>query len=270
MARPDAVTDDVIADFKRDGAVKLKGLLSPDWIAALRDGVERNISEPGPYAKRYTPDGKDWFFFGDYCNWRRIPEYEDTLKNSPAPDAAATLMNSEKVVLFHEHVLVKEPRTAERTPWHHDQPYYCVEGTQTCSLWIPLDPVRREVCVEFVAGSHLWGKQFMPAKFNADQRYERAPNELEPVPDIEAERESHTLLSWDMEPGDAIAFSFLTLHGAPGNSDGGTRRRAFAARYVGDDAVYAKRPGEVSPQFPNVRLEHGTPLRGEDFPVVRG
>jgi hypothetical protein len=31
--------------------------------------------------------------------------------------------------------------TLERTPWHHDQPYYPVDGEQIVSLWMPLDPV---------------------------------------------------------------------------------------------------------------------------------
>ena len=43
---------------------------------------------------------------------------------------------------YHEHVLVKEPGTAARTPWHHDQSYYPVDGDDLCSLWIPVDPVR--------------------------------------------------------------------------------------------------------------------------------
>jgi len=270
MTDPTPLSSDTIEAFQRDGAVKLEAVFDPAWIATLRDGIDRNLDHPSEYAKLYTPEGKPGFFFGDYCSWRRIPEYEDFLKNSPAPDLAAALMGSETVVLFHEHVLVKEPNTEERTPWHHDGPYYCVEGTQTCSLWIPLDPVARETCVEFVAGSHKWGKRFMPAKFKAGQSYERSEDGLEPAPDIEAERDRHTILGWDMQPGDAIAFSYLTLHGAPGNSSAGTRRRAFAARYVGADAVYVKRPGEVSPPFPNVTLDHGVPLRGEDFPVVRG
>lgn len=264
---PDTATVDA---FRRDGAVKLSAAFSPEWIAELRDGIDRNMAEPGPFGRTYTPEGKPGFFFGDYCNWRRIPEYEDFLKNSPAADLAGQLMGSRKVVLFHEHVLVKEPGTEERTPWHHDQPYYCVEGTKTCSLWIPLDPVPREVCVEFVAGSHAWGKRFLPTKFKGEA-YDRADDGLEPLPDIELQRGEHTILGWDMEPGDAIAFSFLTVHGAPGNpGHGGNRRRAFAARFCGDDVIYVKRKGEVSPPFPNVRLNHGDPLRGEDFPVLRG
>ena len=91
-----------------------------------------------------------------------------------------------------------------------------------------------------------------------------------PAPDIEAARDDYSILGWDMEPGDAIAFSFLTVHGAPGNLQSGARRRAFAARYCGGDVVFAQRAGEVSPPFPDVRLNHGEPLRGDDFPVVRG
>jgi ectoine hydroxylase-related dioxygenase (phytanoyl-CoA dioxygenase family) len=63
--------------------------------------------------------------------------------------------------IFHEHVLVKEPKTSESTSWHHDQPYYCVDGEQVCSIWLPLDPVPKESGLEFVAGSHLLGKMFM-------------------------------------------------------------------------------------------------------------
>jgi ectoine hydroxylase-related dioxygenase (phytanoyl-CoA dioxygenase family) len=39
-------------------------------------------------------------------------------------------MRARKINLFHEHVLVKEPGTLEPTPWHHDLPYWTLEGTQ--------------------------------------------------------------------------------------------------------------------------------------------
>ena len=38
-------------------------------------------------------------------------------------------------------VLVKEPGTKEKTPWHHDQPYSPIDGADIISFWIPLDPV---------------------------------------------------------------------------------------------------------------------------------
>jgi ectoine hydroxylase-related dioxygenase (phytanoyl-CoA dioxygenase family) len=64
-------------------------------------------------------------------------------------------MGSTQVRFFHDHVLVKERGTVQRTPWHQDIPYYNVEGRQNVSMWIPVDPVPRGVTLEFVVGSHL-------------------------------------------------------------------------------------------------------------------
>ena len=259
--------EEAVTGFRIDGAAVLRGVLSPFWIETLRRGVECNIREPGPYRRGYTKPGAPGNFFGDYCNWARIGEYRQFLFNSPLPALAATLMGSAKVNLFHEHVLVKEPGTLDRTPWHHDQPYYCVDGRDTCSFWVPLDPVARESGVEFVAASHAWGRWFTPTKFVGAQ-FERHEPGYQTMPVIDDDRESYRFLSWDMEPGDCIAFHFLTVHGAPGNASPTTRRRAFAARFTGDDAVYVQRAGEMSPPFPEVTLEPGQPLDSETFPVV--
>ena len=129
----------VIDAFRNDGATILREVFSEFWIEELRAGIDFNMATPGPYTRKYTKQGEPGFFFGDYCNWQRIPHYKSFLFESPAANIAAELMGSSKVNLFHEHVLVKEPSTEDRTPWHHDQPYYCVNGFDTCSLWIPLD-----------------------------------------------------------------------------------------------------------------------------------
>ncbi len=253
--------------FQTDGATVLRGVFT-GWMEKLRAGIERNMAEPGPFQRIYTPAGSTGRFVGDYCNWARIPEYRSFVFESPAAGIAAELTGSKSVRFFHEHILVKEPGTREVTPWHHDQPYYCVDGSQVASLWIPLDPVPKDVCVEFVAGSHRWGRWFRPRKFNG-VAYDHKSDSLEDMPDISAHREDYRLLSWDLEPGDAIAFHFLTVHGAPGNPST-NRRRAFAARWLGDDAVYARRSGEISPPFPGLdaRLKPGDPLAAEEFPLV--
>ena len=63
-------------------------------------------------------------------------------------------MQSVKVNLFHEHVLVKEIGSKKRTPWHQDQSYYCVDGADNCSLWIPLDYKSKSNCPDFIIKSH--------------------------------------------------------------------------------------------------------------------
>jgi ectoine hydroxylase-related dioxygenase (phytanoyl-CoA dioxygenase family) len=110
-------------------------------------------------------------------------------------------MKSDKVNLFHEHAVVKEPGTKDRTPWHHDQPYYCVDGDDNVSLWIPLDPVPEERAVEFIRGSHKWGRWFTPTKFIGVD-YERDDEGFETMPDIEAERHKYDIVSFGLEPGD--------------------------------------------------------------------
>ena len=262
------VPDETAESYDRDGAVLLRGAFK-DWVRTLSAGVDRNVAEPGPYMTVNTPEGNPGRFFDDYCNWSRIPEYRDFVERSPAAAIVGRLTKSESVRIFHEHVLIKEPGTLERTPWHHDLPYYCVDGWQLCSLWVPLDPVPRETCPEFVAGSHRWGKVFLPRKF-VQVDYERPGEGLEPIPDIEGHRADYDILSWDLAPGDAIAFHFLTVHGAPPNLSADHRRRGFSTRWLGDDATFAERPGEVSPPFPELvgRLKHGDSLDVEEFPVM--
>ena len=81
-----------IASYDRDGAVCLRGIFDMRWIDLLRAGVERNLREPGRYAKRYTPEGQPGMFFGDYCNWDRIPEYRTFFYDSQAKEVAGELM----------------------------------------------------------------------------------------------------------------------------------------------------------------------------------
>jgi ectoine hydroxylase-related dioxygenase (phytanoyl-CoA dioxygenase family) len=262
------LTPDQVDEFRRDGVLQLRGVFG-DWIDTLRAGVETNLRAPGPFGRDYLEPGQDGRFFGDYCNWNRIDEYRHFMFDSPAPEIAADLMQSDSVRIFHEHVLVKEPGTDKVTPWHHDQPYYCVDGRQVCSMWIPLDAVGVETCPEFIAGSHDWGRWFLPRKFSGID-YDHDDEKLEPMPDIDRHRAEYDIRSWDLEPGDAIAFHFLTIHGAPSNLSATRRRRGFAARWLGDDTVYAKRSGEISPPFPGLerRLQPGDPLQAEEFPVV--
>jgi ectoine hydroxylase-related dioxygenase (phytanoyl-CoA dioxygenase family) len=253
--------------FETDGATVLRGVFK-GWTDLLAEGIAENAREPGPWFRDYTPDKPSGKFFGDYCNWNRIVPFRQFVEQSPAAEVARSLMQSRQSRIFHEHVLVKEAGADKPTPWHHDSPYYCVDADQAVSLWIPLDPVPRATCLEFVAGSHRWGKMFRPRKFSG-VNYERSIGGLEDMPDIEAHRGDYRILGWDMEPGDAIAFNFHAVHGAPGNSSGTTARRVVSVRWLGDNAVYADRGGETSPPYPQLaKLKAGDPLPESEFPFI--
>jgi ectoine hydroxylase-related dioxygenase (phytanoyl-CoA dioxygenase family) len=258
-------TSQQVADFCRDGAVLLPGLFT-DWVDRLRRGVERNMESPGVYASENLKPGDSGRFFDDYCNWTRIPDFTDFVRNSPAAQAAAELMRSHRAQFFHDHVLVKEPGTSKPTPWHQDAPYYFVDGKQTVSFWIPLDPVA-DATLRCIGGSHEWQKLVLPVRWLSDENFYAGEDGYLPVPDPDAEPQKYSVLEWSMEPGDAVAFHYRTVHGARGNL-ARRRRRAFSARWVGDDARYVTRPGRTSPPYPGNEMKDGQRLREDWFPVL--
>ena len=257
------LTQSDIEAYQRDGAVLIKGLFA-DHVDQIRAGIERNMAEPGPYAAENLKAGEGGRFFDDYCNWTRIPEFAEVIRNSPAGEVAADLMQSDRVQVFHDHVLVKEPGTSKPTPWHQDAPYYFVEGQQTVSFWSPVDPVT-DATLRCVAGSHNWEKPVLPTRWLNEDKFYPDENAYMPVPDPDAE--GMTVLEWQMEPGDAVAFNYGVLHGARGNTST-TRRRAFSLRLVGDDARYVERPGRTSPPFPGHDMRPGQTLREDWFPYI--
>ena len=220
----DAELDTAAGAFRRDGVAVLRGVLSPEWIDALRAGVEHNRTHPSPWSHWYTNPDESVGFWSDYVTWRSVPEYQRVVFDSGLAHIAARLMGSHTARFFHEHVLVKEPGATERTPWHHDQPYYPVDGDQNVSMWIALDAVPLDTAVEFIAGSHLWNRWFIPRKFIDHTPY--------------------------------------------GNPSADRRRRVVTLRWVGDDAVWAERPWQVSPPYEPDGLRPGDPLDDERFPLA--
>jgi ectoine hydroxylase-related dioxygenase (phytanoyl-CoA dioxygenase family) len=253
----------VIHQFQEDGAVLLKGIFS-DWAGTLQAGLKRNLREPSPTARYHKGEGEPPFF-NDYCNWDRIPEYRSFVYDSPAAAVVAQLTDSAHVRMFHEHVVLKEAGNVVKTPWHQDQPYYCVNGAKTCSLWIALDHVKRDLAVEYIGGSNKWGKMYTPMFFSG-----KPVNDTQiwdELPDIDGHREDYHILGWETEPGDAIAFNFRTIHGAPANNSS-ARRAAITFRWLGDDVTYADRGGATSPPFPDLTLKHGDIMDAPEFPLV--
>lgn len=197
---------------------------------------------------------------------------------SPVAELAAKMMKSSYAVFYHEHVLDKEPGTEKETPWHQDQPYYPVDGEMLLSVWMPVDPVEISSSVQFVKGSHRWGRWFHPRKFATERNYPIEVKQMEekegrtfedvPVDEIESGQLGE-LISWACEPGDCVVFHGLTLHGAKGNSSVSTSRRVLSTRWCGEDTVLARRAWNLSPPFTG-GLNWGERLLSDKFPLVYG
>jgi len=258
----------LVEAFRRDGAVCVPGAFSAEEVALVEAAIEENLAAPSDRALVASRPDDPGRFFEDFCNWQRLPGIEEVMRASPAAAIAGALMGSEQVRFYHDHVLVKEPGTTQRTPWHQDQPYYNVEGAQTCSVWLPVDPVSRSATLEFVAGSHL-GPWLMPRTFMDNQATWFPDGALDELPDIEADRSAFEIIGWELDPGDAVFFNMLTLHCA-GGVEGLRRRRVLSLRFLGDDVTHAPRAWRTSPDFPGLaeELPAGAPMDHPLFPVV--
>jgi ectoine hydroxylase-related dioxygenase (phytanoyl-CoA dioxygenase family) len=262
------VSEQQIEAFANDGAICLRGLLTPSEVELLRSGIDANLAHLSPRAKVASrPEDPGWFV-EDFCSWRENEHYRRFLFESPLAAVAGALTGSRSVRLYHDHMLTKEPGTQQRTPWHQDQPYYNIEGRQNCSFWIPVDSVSRAATLEFVAGSHR-GPWLMPRSFMDAQAKWFPEGSLADLPDVESAREAYRILGWALEPGDVVCFHMLTLH-ASGPVEGTRRRRVFSARFLGDDIRHAPRAWKTSPEFPGLadELAAGAPLDHPLFPIV--
>lgn len=261
---------DDIACFDRDGALCIKQLLTPAEVALLRDGIDANLAAPSPRAKVASRPDDPGRFFEDFCNWQEIDAYRRFVFETPLAHLAQQLMASGSVRLYHDHLLVKDAGTRQRTPWHQDQPYYNIDGQQNVSMWIPVDPVSRASTLEFVAGSHK-GPWLMPRTFMDHQARWFPEGSLADLPDIDAARENFPILGWDIAPGDFVCFHMLTLHAAAG-VEGTQRRRVFSVRFLGDDIRHAPRRWKTSPDFPGLaeELPAGAPMAHTLFPQLIG
>lgn len=266
MSKKFKATSAQIADYDDDGAVLLKNAIGKTWQNLLRKAIEVELVR------------KERFFSYRHV-WRSNPDFKRMCFDSPAPQIAADIMRTDKVNLLYDQMFVKEPGTGSATGWHNDQPYWPVRGWPVMTLWIALDPVTRENGpVEFIRGSHKWDRWFQP--FSADEhggastaQPEPNPN-FEPLPDFEAERDQHEILSWDMAPGDVLAFHAMSIHGARGNVSATKRRRGYAIRYTGRDAYYYADDYVTHPanrnEMTSPTLKTGDPMDSEEFPVVYG
>lgn len=244
--------------YRHQGVVLLKSVFSAERLIALEDAIERALRQRADY-------------FHYRLMWPHDVAFEEFCRQSTATDIAARLMQSDTVSLLFDQVFVKEPGSGIATGWHNDQPYWPIKGNDLISLWIALDPIDSENgAMEFIEGSHHWQRRFAPFYADGEGGFGRyhpeADGQFEPVPDFDSERDQHSILSYDLQPGDVLAFNGMIVHGATANNSH-RRRRAYSIRYVGRDACYWPLP--ASAEFLLDQSMHaGDRFDNERYPVV--
>jgi ectoine hydroxylase-related dioxygenase (phytanoyl-CoA dioxygenase family) len=164
--------------------------------------------------------------------------------------------------LILDQIFYKSKGRIIPTPWHQDTPFLRVRGEQLIRLWLPCDYSPRDLTVQVVRGSHRWNVVYKPSGTDIDAavsdveyagRDGIGDPQLPPAPDVRRYRDSFDILSWDVAPGDVLAFQGNMLHGTDGQPNHDRPRRAFAILLGGSELRYHLPRGKAFPSPGRVR-----------------
>ena len=269
---PRAITSEEIATYQRDGVLLLRDFFYVGWIELLNKGLVANCKNPTDRSRVWDRDTAGRTMFWDSQAWQGIEEYRQFIFDSPAAQIAGELMGSTHINFYFDAVFVRSAGSQFATPWHQDEPYWSVEGYDTCTIWMPLVPVKRENALSYVSGSHRHDSVFYQYNFGNLNRDDKTGVDQvdfsniaeQPFPDIDADPESFGVVSWDMQPGDCVAFNSRIMHGGSGKLEDDRELRVFTTKWLGDDVRIKFRECGMDPDHSAIMTEHG--LKDGDRP----
>ncbi|WAP57582.1 phytanoyl-CoA dioxygenase family protein [Streptomyces sp. S465] len=280
------LTNEEVAAYREDGAIRASGLFSEEWVARITEAVDYVLANPSVLAQA-TADFSEGKANGDAFMWKTHEAFRDFVFRSPASRVAQRLFGSQTVTAFYDQVFTKPRGTAKPTPFHEDATSFPIDGDQVCAMWIALDHCGPETAaLTVVRGSHRWERDRAPVTSSLMHRAMQAgrttpesgtTTRSETTPESGAGARSETrrdvltwderdLLAWDLAPGDAVIFHPAALHGSTGTAPA-HGRRAFVSRWLGDGVTFQPKKG-VMPILWDPGLEPGQPMGGPLFPRV--
>lgn len=238
--------------FWRDGVLCLRSIISPEWVAFIREGIEEVRAEPGLYATVFQNERS--YSMISLMASEANSKLRKAVFESGVSHIARAMLGDKPVRLVQDQIFYKAGFAPE-TPWHQDTNGGGFDGDHMIRVWTCVDPAPRDTALEVVRGSHLWNARYRSANdlreyakdsSTTDSNYFKWEEEPYPrVPDIEAHRDSFDIIGFDVEPGDVIVFNFHALHHAGAGHIGGAQRRAFTLVFGDDTTTLAKRPNMV-------------------------
>lgn len=263
-----AITTAHIERYRRDGAVLIKGVLDPDRLRLLKTGIEEAFQSERRRATQVdAPKDQGETIVLEYVT-QDSPSLGALLDSGIIGNIAARLMEVPSAQLILDQVFHKQQGPILPTPWHQDTPFLRVRGDDFVRLWFPCDFSPRDLTVQVARGSHRWNIVWNTAT-QKNRTDIAAPDHdvvgnpwLPTAPDVRRYRESFDILTWDVEPGDVLAFQGNMLHGTDGHPGYNQPRRALAVLLGGPELRYHAPHGKAFPSPGRVR---GTRLK-DDIP----
>ena len=249
--------------YKADGVVCLRGVISPEDCTRMLDATYRFMEEG-----EATTDIREES--GRYYTSNKMSQTDSVFREfaltSVLPSVAGQLMSSTQIRFFYDQVFLIEPGTQRSTPWHNDLAYWPFEGGDMVSLWVALTKVTNESSpLQYVAGSHdekVLYQAVSARQTGLDPDLMQSLDYSDP-----ANQAGKGILSWELEPGDVLAHHPLTLHGCHANRSKGQLRCGLSVRYLGDDVRYHPRTYVARPREFNA-VPGQYPADDENLPLI--
>jgi len=153
-----AISDEQRKDLWRDGHVVVRGLISPDPLEPYRQAINnavRSYSTENRHLEDRDTYGKAFLQIANL--WTKDDAVKRFVFNKRFAQTAAYLLGVEKVRLYHDQALFKEPGGGH-TPWHQDKFYWPLDTDKMITMWVPLVDADEEMgLMRFASGSHKFG-----------------------------------------------------------------------------------------------------------------
>ena len=265
--KTEALTESIVTEWQKKGAVKIPQLLDPAELSACRKFYDWILANPSPVATQFFEGEADAFFndVGQAAGY--YPRAESLFDACPSIRATVqSLFGAEQqnIWFLGYEVFHKRAGAGRHTPFHQDASFAPFHGKHLVRFWIPFERTPKSHCLEVIGGSHR-GPLFNPNKilmtdpathaadgvddttpcFDKEEELRAMPR----LPDILADPEAYDVLSWDLDPGDAVAFHLASLHGNAPVDARHPERNTLILGFFGDDCIYKPLPVEGMGDF---------------------
>jgi ectoine hydroxylase-related dioxygenase (phytanoyl-CoA dioxygenase family) len=146
---------DLVAAFQRDGFVHARGVLSAAEVTLHRAAVDEAVAVRKRNDPRTLPEKTPYeqsFIQCEYL-WEDFPAVRSLAFEPKIAGLAAALLQAERVRMWHDQALYKEPGGRE-TDAHQDHAYWPIAEADAVTAWLPLvDVSETGGCMGYIAGT---------------------------------------------------------------------------------------------------------------------
>ncbi|HZY82587.1 MAG TPA: phytanoyl-CoA dioxygenase family protein [Cyclobacteriaceae bacterium] len=237
------LSEQQIDAYQTNGHIFLRGLASSTEVSFYREAILAAVEKLNT-EKRKLED-RDTYgkaFLQIYNLWRQNEILRTFVLAKRFAHVAAKLMGVQKVRLYHDQALFKEPGGGP-TPWHQDQYYWPLDTNNTITMWMPLIDLNETMGImRFASKTQTLG--YVTAEAISDKSEEFFSNFI---------RENNFKIEGTQEAkaGDATFHAGWTLHHAPANQSK-VMREVMTIIYFPDKTKVLK------PDHHNRELDHST------------